>query len=187
MSSANRKRKSGAREPNGRPQRSTVQQLKDMERDRSISEMKTVMGQPHRRGLSDPTDPRAESAFGRFCIRRRLRLEIRKGAEDFARLVRGWRAAVGVPTELRLPQEGGNGLGPSDDAVRAWAARIAKIEHAVLARVENGGYLAFRTMVLDDLESDHRLDGQAQVAAFWLAVEMGAITPRESPFSTNGA
>ena len=181
MSYANRKRTSGPREPNGRPQRSTVEQLKEMDKERAVVEMKFVMNQPHRKGTINPTDQRHESAFGRFCVRRKLRLEITTAADQFASLVRGWRAAKGVPVELRVSGTG-NGEGPSDASVRAWGERIAKIEHAVLAQSSNEGYLALRTMILDDYECNPVYMRPAQEAAVRLAVEMGTLTAKDSPF-----
>jgi hypothetical protein len=67
--------------------------------------------------------------------------------------------------------------------VRAWGDRIAKVEHAVIANSDPRGYLALRVMVIDGNECDPRFGELARASAFWLAVEMGAISPKETPFS----
>ena len=175
MAKAGRKRKEKAvRHPCGQ----IKQPAKDEKR---ADQLRVILTQPHRRGTENPMDQKHESSFGRFCIRRKLREEIYTAGGQFAALVRRWRAAKGVPTQLRLG-EGGSGLGPSDETVARWGCEIAGIDHGVIARSDPRGYLAIRTMILDEAESDPRLDDLAQVAAFWLAVETGNLTARESPF-----
>jgi hypothetical protein len=182
MAKAKHKINPSRREPNGRRQRPTVEILNEMNRSRDDAIMSVALAQPHRSGAKDQADPRLESPFGRFCVGWKLRREISVAADDFSALVRGWRAAKGVPSEIRI-EGSGNGLGPSDEAVRAWGERIAKVEHAVIAKSDPRGYLALRVMVIDGNECDPRFGVLARMAAFWLAVEMGTLSPKETPFS----
>jgi hypothetical protein len=167
--------KSGPRQPNGELQRRPARD------EREACQLSVILNQPHRRGQANPTDQKHASAFGRFCLRMKLREEIYTASEKFGSLVRSWRAARGVPTNLRLGVAG-TGQGPSDEAVRAWGDRIASIEHAVLASCDSRGYLAIRTMILDEIDGDPRFDGFSRDAAFLLAVEMGCLSLRNSPF-----
>ena len=82
---------------------------------------------------------------------------------------------------MRL-QAAGNGDPPSDDDVADWGLRIAKVEHGVLANCDPRGYLAIRTMILDEIDGDPRLDEFSRDAALLLAIEMGCMTAKESPF-----
>jgi hypothetical protein len=175
VAKAGRKMKSGLREANGRAKRPTRD-------DQEANQLRVILSQPHRRGQDNPTDQKHASAFGRFCVRMKLREEIYTASEKFAALVRAWRSAKGVPTQIRI-QGSGNGLGPSDEAVKAWGDRIASIEHGVLAKCDPRGYVAIRVMILDEVDGDPRFDEFSREAAFWLAVEMGDVSPRETPFS----
>ena len=176
MSRAGRKRKEHVeRQPCG--------QIKRPPREESLETMrKFITSQPHRRGAENPTDQKHESAFGRFCVRLKLREQIFIASEHFAALVRRWRAAKGVPTNLRLGQ-GGSGEGPSDATVARWGQEIAAIEHGILANCDPRGYLSIRTMILDEIDADRRLDKFSTDAAFWLAVEIGTLSAKHAPFS----
>jgi hypothetical protein len=176
MAKAGRKRKERiAREPNGQPQRPTKDQAEALQ-------LRVILCQPHRAGQKNPTDQKHESAFGRFCLRRKLREEIYTAGVQFATLVHSWRIAKGVPSAIRISGGGGSGKGPSDATVHGWTQRIAAI-HRALFVLDKDGYGAVRRMVLEEIECDARLESQAQAAAFQLAVEMGDLTGRDGPFN----
>ncbi len=149
--------------------------------DGEARQLSVILSQPHRRGSENPIDQKHESAFGRFCIRRKLKEEIYSAAQRYGELIRRWRCAKGVPTTLRLG-EGGSGLGPSDETVARWGREIATIEHGILAECDPRGFLSIRSMILDEIDGDIRLDAVSQDAAVWLAINMGTISARDCAF-----
>lgn len=164
--------KSGPRHPNG--------QIKRPSRDeREQNQLLVILSQPHRRGQLNPTDQKHASAFGRFCIRNKLAEEIYTASEKYASLVRAWRAAKGVPTTLRMSGSGKGGEGPSAETVEAWGERVAKIERAVVLNSEWLGFMSVRSMILDEIDGDLRLNFLAKIAAYHLAVEMGTLSLKD--------
>lgn len=167
-----RKRKVGKREASGKPQRAPAGERADAIRG-------VVLAQPHRRGN---TDQRAESPWGRFCLRagpghRPLDREIYDAGEQYAGLKRRWRAARGVPTDLRLGV-GGSGDGPSDITVAQWARTIARVEHA-MARETVPGFLAIRGALFDHADIGLEYQEAAVVAAEVMAAELGMMAGKK--------
>ena len=105
-----------SRFPCGKKRRQTLQQAQneatDRERRRIVA---TVASQPHRRGFPDPTAQIIGCAVGRFVIRHKMAVIIVDAAEAYATARRKWRAAKGVPSELRI---GGNGGDFDPETVR---------------------------------------------------------------------
>ena len=97
------------REPNGRKQRKTTQdalnEIADRERRKIIA---TVVSQPHRREFPDPSAQAVGCAIGRYVVRHKMALIIVDAAEVYAEARRKWRAAKGVPSELRMDGNGGD-------------------------------------------------------------------------------
>ena len=180
MARAGRKRKVCHREPNGQPQRPTVQVLNEMNAKRQDEIMSVAVNQPHRRGNKSQW---RESPWGRFCDDHKLREEIYDGGNAYADLLRRWRAAKGVPTELRLGI-GGSGLGPSDATVEAWTQRLATVRLNVVLRSSASAWLAVELLVVDNIEVPKASIRDAVLGAGWLAVEMGNMSAKVSPFRT---
>jgi hypothetical protein len=121
------KRKTGKREPNGRLQRPTLAQLKQMEAERYRENMQQVSQQPHRRGFANPIDPRLESPLGRFCAFHKLRDELCDAGHEWAEMRRSWNAAKGVPDPVHTGGMG-SGQGPSPATVDRWKRILDQID-----------------------------------------------------------
>jgi hypothetical protein len=80
-----RKKRSGAREANGR-----LKRIKAAQRDATAIEKRDVLAQPHRHG---DLDQRLESPLGRFTLRQHLRPEIFDAGVEYGHLARVWLAA----------------------------------------------------------------------------------------------
>ena len=180
--SRGRKRKFTPREPNGRAQRSTVAALEAIERDKRLQNMSVVLSQPHRQGN---TDQRCESALGRFCLKHRLAREIYDAAEEYRGVVNRWRAAKGIPMELRQGI-GSGGDGPSEDTVRGWSKRILLMERA-LNRASNEARHAVCQIVLDGFELGADQVEHGKIGLFALADEMGFLGNRAHPYEGRAA
>ncbi len=94
------------REPNGRPQRPTKQQLAAIEREQRMREIAPVCRQPHRRWHVVPNDPRLESPFGRFCVGCSIPTEHQRAGERYRDLIRSWRLANGLTCPFGYSSEG---------------------------------------------------------------------------------
>jgi len=86
MSRRGRKRKHGQRYPSG-----------DLRRE---SPRERAAQLPHRRGLPDPLDHRAESELGRMVLRRELEPLHGLAGEQYARDFRGYRLTINGPQSL---------------------------------------------------------------------------------------
>ena len=165
-----RKRKSGARQPDGRLRQPSRKEREEARKRKEFGEKHVVLAQPHRRG---DADQRCGSAFGRFCKRCAVNAAGETAAAEYEGLVRRWRAARGVPTHLRLGL-GGTGEGPSEASVRVWGARILRYDRA-MAQASFEGWLALKQMLLMDY--DIGLD-QAPAALLALAALIEATGAR---------
>ena len=166
------------REPNGRAQRPTAQAMTQIVRERNDAVMSVVLAQPHRRGNRSQW---RESAFGRFCDDHKLREEIYDGGNAYADLLRRWRVAKGVPTELRLGM-GGSGEGPSDATVEAWTQRLGSVRLNVVLTAGASAWLAVELLVVDNIEIPKSCTRDAIMGAGALAIEMGNMSAKLSPF-----
>lgn len=178
MARCGRKPKPGPKEPSGRAKRPTRD-------EQEANQLRVILNQPHRRGQSNPTDQKHESAFGRFCVRNKLREEIYTGVNAYAAKVRRIQAAWGAPTDLRLGEGGKGGDGPSLEAVRQWEADIEELKASVAANCKDGGIglAGVRKMIFEEADYPIRFDAYLVQASYWIAVEMGDLTAKEGPFS----
>ena len=175
---AGRKRKPNIiREANGRANRPTRD-------EREAKQLQVILAQPHRRGTVNPTAQKHENAFGRFCIRNKLREEIYSAANEYASDVRRVQAAWGAPTDLRLGEGGKGGDGPLVETVRQWEDDLQAIRTSVAARCKDGGvgFAGVRRMIFDGLDPLPQWEPHLVQASFWLAVEMGTMSAKESSF-----
>jgi hypothetical protein len=140
------------REPSGKLQRPNAQQRRDLARIKNMVEIDGVCMQPHRRGADDPSHKWLECALGRYCLAHSLHHALFSAGQDYAALIRRWRAAKGVPTEDRIGV-GGSGVGPSPRTVAKWEAEIEAIEQ-MLMRMDNlhGHFMAVRRLCVDDVD-----------------------------------
>lgn len=176
-----RKRAAGQREANGRLKRPTVAQLKEIEAARYRENMRQVAGQPHRRLAPDPLDPRLENALGRFCVRMKLRPELYDAGQEWAAIVRRWRAAKGCPEPmLRGPQ--GSGLGPSDATVAAWTRLVVEVERE-LSTHGAAVWFAARGVCIDDIEPTLENEEAAVVGLLEVAKALGRLPRYAHPFA----
>lgn len=178
MGNVGRKRKElAAREPSGKLQRPSRAQLEAIERRKRDGEKAVVLAQPHRMG---ETSDLAGSAFGRFCLRIKAKRALYDAGQDYAGLVRRWRAAKGVPMDVRLGV-GGSGDGPSDATVKGWERTMVSLDVAMLGCTREG-YYAMRSLVLDDQEVVGGLDDAVKTALFTMAVHSGFVRAGDHPF-----
>jgi hypothetical protein len=180
-----RPRKYGPRDAAGRLKKPTLQQIKEAEAKKHRENMQTVANQPHRRGYSDPLDRRLTSALGRFCIGQRLRSELYDAGEEWAGVLRRWRAAKGVPDPLHTGGMG-TGQGPSDKTVDDWERLIRRIENALHLEGKDV-WLLTRNVCIEDqdpysCEVDVVVRGLRAVA-----VELGRLPATAHPFLTERA
>lgn len=173
-----RNRKPGLRKPNGRLRAPSKAERETHERRAYEAEMLVARSQPHRNGS---IDPRCESAIGRLSMRNpRLRRELFDAADEYEGIKRRWRAAKGIPYELRLGEHG-TGDGPSDATVNGWTKQIAEIEQAV-ARESPLGFSPMQDMVFNGIDP---LPSQIIAVTFALlavAVATGRLTAKASPY-----
>jgi hypothetical protein len=80
-------------------------ELTDRERRKIVA---TVVCQPHRREFADPEAKIVGCAIGRFIVRHKMAVVIVDAVEVYAEARRKWRAAKGVPAELRMDGNGGD-------------------------------------------------------------------------------
>jgi hypothetical protein len=170
--------KSGLRQPNG--------QLKRPTRDeREANQLRVILNQPHRRGKDNPTDQKYESAFGRFCVRNKLREEIYTAGNQYAAKIRRIQAAWGAPTDLRLGEGGKGGEGPLLEAVRKLEVEMEAVKSRIAANCKDAGigFAGVRKMIFEEYDPPVHFDAHLVQASYWLAVEMGDLTAKEGPFS----
>lgn len=146
-----RPRKEGPREPNGQLQRPTLARILEAEREVVENDRQNAMGvvlaQPHRRGNDHPW---CATALGRFCLANRLKRELHHAGEEFADVMRRWRAAKGVPASVSLGF-GRGGDGPSSRTVAAWWEQIRAAEDSLRDRSKRH-LAAVRHLVIDDAD-----------------------------------
>ena len=179
MARAGRKRKElVAREPSGKIKRPTRAEMAAADLRKREGERSFVLMQPHRNGEASQL---AGSAFGRYCLRMKMRRELYDAGEEYANVVRRWRAARGIPTDLRLSEGAGTGDGPAGTTVAAWAKRISSLNNTML-NTSKEGFFAVRQMILDGYDIGMDQDGCASETLVALAVDLEFIRAGEHPF-----
>jgi hypothetical protein len=183
MTRPGRKRKALAhREPSGQIQRPTMAQLNEMATKREDREKLVVLAQPHRRG--DTSQLRA-SPLGCFVLEnysdQRMARAVYDAGLDYAAVVRRWRAARGVPTELRAGGGLSSSEGPSAATVARWWGQISQVDTRLVYEGSGALLKAVRSLVLDErsVSFDARL---LKLGLGILSEEMGRITSKRHPF-----
>lgn len=114
------------REPNGRPKRPTLAQLRGAQVAIEDAEKTFVAFQPHRRGnMSDL----AGSALGRYILVTKGRAECYDAAGEYAAVKSKWLSAWSAPRDLR---QGGSGGDIPMETVAEWKRRIDEMQDAML-------------------------------------------------------
>lgn len=175
-SRAGRKRKTGKREPSGRLQRpTTMEALNAANAKKAIAETSVVLMQPHRRG-SDARE--CATALGRFWLNLKTdnRVTLNAG-EEYAGLVRRWRAAWGAKDGTAPSEGAGTGEGPSEGTVRAWRKQIDKVE-AALDRASCQIRFTVSKLVIDDRDLETRQErADALLGLRIVAIELQLLGP----------
>lgn len=181
MARAGRKRKPGAREPNGRIQRlTTVAQIEAAEAEQRRREMSVVLAQPHRRGDQSQL---CASALGRFVQKHNLRREYYDAGEKYAALKRQWLAFYGAPLPDRLS---GNGAGVTLATAQDWGRRIDRMELSIMTAAPLGWGVAVLGYVVEMAIDGNDPASNAPVGAIergllGLAIDCGLLDAREMP------
>lgn len=164
-----RKRIFARRQKNGQPSRRAAD-AKARDLAARQGETQIVLAQEHRLGNADQ---RCESPLGRFCIRYALSDEVFRAGDQYAAIVRRWRAAKGIPTDERVGG-GGNGDGPSDETIREWGAQRLRCDRA-MSEASHDGYLAVVAMILYRAELSAEQWFSVTLALTALAQELGTL------------
>ena len=118
-----------AREKNGRKLRKSTQDaLNEIAAKERAEVIGLVTRQPHRKDFPDPSAQIVGCAIGRFVTRHHMAAIIVDAADTYATARRKWRAARGVPTEVRMD---GNGGDFDPDTVRKLFDTWKSIESAI--------------------------------------------------------
>lgn len=175
MATAQRKRKSGLRQPNGRLRQPSKTEREEFAKRMERVEMQTVLDQPHRRGKMDQG---CECALGRLFLRNnQLRRELKDSAEHYRDTRRRWQSAWGAPTLDCI--EGGNGNGPSDRLVRQWAKDISEMEHEI---VRVCPLSQFQQLVCEEIDIKPEYEKLAILAMIAIAKLTGRLGEKCHPF-----
>ncbi len=167
------------RHANGKLVQPTKEQRAGFERQIEEAEMQTVLAQGHRRGNRDQL---CESPLGRFFLQNTmLRKELREAGVEFASIKRRWRAAKGIPTDVRLGEGSGISDGPSDETVRAWGNKLDLVESSIKQRCPRAlGPLL--QMVIDEREVRPDQTIAVMFALHATAIALGFIEPHDAPW-----
>ncbi len=154
------------REPNGRAQRPSVKELQAMERARAMKETEHAKAQPHRRAFPSGGDTRAESPFGRFCLRNNLMRDLEDAGIRWRDQIRSWRIAAGLICPFGFGASGDDYQGAADIELllNRWVAAFSAMEKATMA-----GAMAIGVMCRDNAEIPEYLDARAVKALEALA------------------
>jgi hypothetical protein len=177
MAMGGRPRKSGQRHACGKLKQPTAGERMTFQKQMEEAEMKVVLNQSHRRGSRDQL---CESPLGRFFLENpMIRRELREAGIEFAAIKRRWRAAKGVPTDVRMHE--GTGADPLPETMRRWENQIALVECSIKQRCPRA-WGPFMQIEVD--EKPVRIDQAIQVlfALHACAIALDFIDPRDAPW-----
>lgn len=172
------KRKQGKRYPCGKLRPISQNTLAAMEQETEKAIKAVVLAQPHRRGNLDQM---AESALGRLVMARKLRSEVYHAGNEYADIVRRWRAAKGVPVDLRL-NVGGGGDGPSEETVADWGRKMERVEAAVRLVSAERGLRLMNSVVLDCRDVSYLDEMVTCAALIEVTYTLGRLAKAAHPF-----
>lgn len=176
---AGRKRKPGQREANGRLQRPTVDRLNEITRAQALVETATVRAQPHRKG-SDKRE--CVSALGRLWLSLETENRVLLNAgEEYAGLVRRWRAAHGLVSASAPETHAGTGDGPSWKTVRGWLSEIEDADREMM-RASFTVMRATKRVVVDDLEPVNRQEHMDALVGLRILAHKFGLLGKDHPF-----
>lgn len=179
MARAGRKRKAGLREPSGKIRRPSLQALADLERSKRMTEMATVLAQPHRKG---DTRQECATALGRLWIS--LKTDdpsLLHAGEAYGRLVRRYRRAWGLKTENMPREPMADEPEPTTMAeVEKWRAQIDHIEFRMMG-TSFEVLSATRRVAIDGVDLVGKSRNDALIGLRIIAVAWGMV-PKDHPF-----
>jgi hypothetical protein len=183
MSRPGRKRKMAQRFPSGELRKpTTLAQLQQMQITRDEAQKVVVLSQPHRRG--DTSQLRA-CPLGSFILDncdKEARQTFYDAAQEYASIVRRWRAARGIPTTVRVGEGGMLGQGPSETTVRAWWDQIRTVENRLVYSGSANLLNTMRRLVIDEVEV--RAAPDAIKRGLWIiAAALDRIDAKQHPFA----
>jgi hypothetical protein len=138
----------------------------------------TVLAQPHRRG---ETSQKAESAFGRFCLRNRLGEPAWLAGEEYREAVQRFRILKGIPGSTAHGQRGEAGGEVTAAQVDA-AYNLQKSLTKVMYDKTATGFYAMWGMAVEG-EDSPPVDKWAIDAVAALATHLGYLPADGSPFA----
>lgn len=165
------------REPNGRRQRSTQDELNEINRAKAEAEQSLVRHQPHRKGDGSPM---AESPIGRFITQFSMERELYGAAVKYARVRGMWLSVMGA----RLADgHDGSGGDVSEETAHKWRDDTAEWRRAMVIAGGEHGASSVEKMACDHLDlSETSFDRPAtQVALRALGIAMGVLPPPRQP------
>jgi len=165
------------REPNGRRQRSTQDELNEINRAKAEAEQSLVLSQPHRKGDASPM---AESPIGRFIIQFAMERELYGAAVDYARIRGMWLSVMGA----RLADShAGSGGDVSEETAHKWRDDTAEWRRAMVIAGGERGASSVEKMACDHIDlSETSFDRPAaQVALRALGRAMGVLPTPNRP------
>ena len=167
-----RKRKPGAREPNGRLQRPQTP---------PVDETKQVLVQPHRKGN---IDQRCGDAFGRYCLQHNLPMAIYDAGAKYLHMTIRWRTMMGVPVTIdaRVDQHVAIPLTPEElgnmkDALRY---QIDKLERKIINTVGRDILTNIKSMLFEESDPEH--SEALLIGLDTLARQLGYFHIKNHPF-----
>jgi hypothetical protein len=165
------------REPNGRRQRSTQDELNEINRAKAEAEQSLVLSQPHRKGDASPM---AESPIGRFITQFAMERELYGAAVEYARIRGMWLSVIRAP---RIEHHDGSGGDVSEELEHKWRDDTAEWRRAMVAAGGEPGARLVEWMACDHIDlSETSFDRPAaQVALRALGRAMGFLpTPNRN-------
>jgi hypothetical protein len=160
-----------------------MQQLNALAIAREDREKVVVLDQPHRRG---DTSQLRESALGRFVLDHYSDARMARSVYDaglaFADVVRRWRAARGVPSDVQLCAGLSTHEGPSAATVARWWAQICAVDTRLTYEVSPVALRAVRHLVIDERDAPWLDPRIVKLGLGIVAEEMGKISARRQAY-----
>ena len=169
-----RKRRHGAREPNGRLQRPSSKQ-------KAVDERAQVLAQPHRK---DDGSQQCGDAFGRYCLKYNLPPAVYDAGQRYAHMVIRWRTMVGVPVDIDARVDHFTALPLSLEELetmkRTLRFQIDKLEHKIIQTVGRDALKQIQAMLFEEREVAY--SEPLQIGLDTLARQLGYFRVKLHPF-----
>lgn len=155
MARAGRKRKSVAREPNGKPQREGRVSAEQDAMSVAIKYRQSVLGV----SAKDVMDQKAATLLGRLCLQGAISNAQWQAGEDWHKLADTMSQLTNAPRGFKTAAAAGAGVMTDDEAARRWealkdrfdAANAAIEDHAPVEE-RRARFIAMRTIIVDQID-----------------------------------